>query len=466
MTGALHGLAINPALPTDLLDRFVMVAGPGIGQRLAERDDLSAAHVRVLAAGNEPWTLAALARRGLVTTADVDPGDPEVVLALADAGAAAHAWLRSPAQDGTARVRERLAEAAGTPVEILRALAGDADIDVVAAVGHAAHLPPDLAERLATHPHLRVRHAVAGNPATPAPVLDALATGSLPPAGSCPGCDGNAYPPPGWHCAGAHEDGTTGVRQALAANPAMPPQAFGVDVDREHTFTRWALAARVDLTEEAYRRLSVDPVPGVRSTLAANPAIAADLLAALAIDPDPEVRRQVAHHPHVALEVLAQVVSTTKIGATLLPRIAAATAGEVRCCAVVLRALVAERRDLPPDVVDRFTRDPDAKVVKAIAPHPGIPEERLRAMLARHGHQVATRVARNPGCPPDLLREFLPLRRALRVIAAHPRADADTLDACVRHSDEQTAHAAAANPSLPRDVMARLLDAYTARGTP
>lgn len=46
--------------------------------------------------------------------------------------------------------------------------------------------------------------------------------------------------------------------------------------------------------------------------------------------------------------------------------------------------------------------DPDAKIVRSIAAHPGLSEARLRAMVDRHGARVVARVAANPDATPPL----------------------------------------------------------------
>lgn len=69
--------------------------------------------------------------------------------------------------------------------------------------------------------------------------------------------------------------------------------------------------------------------------------------------------------------------------------------------------LVAQRRDLPPALRNRLVSDPDAKVVKALAPHPGLTEAQLRAMVDRHGVHVLAKVATNPDAPPALLEHLV-----------------------------------------------------------
>lgn len=184
----------------------------------------------------------------------------------------------------------------------------------------------------------------------------------------------------------------------------------------------------------------LDPAPGVRGAVAANPAIGESLIWSMAGDDTYDVRRRLAHNPGVPLDVLAAIAPITSIGATLLPRIAAATPNEVaqlaRSPVAALRMLLAERLDLPAAVVNLLAEDRDAKVLKALAPNPSLTEQQLRAMVVRHGGRVITRVARNPGRGSVLLYDLVahvpPVQKAYRVIAAHPNADAATLMLCLR----------------------------------
>ncbi|MFJ8739745.1 hypothetical protein ACIRL2_10270 [Embleya sp. NPDC127516] len=153
---------------------------------------------------------------------------------------------------------------------------------------------------------------------------------------------------------------------------------------------------------------------------------------------------------------------------------------------------MAARRDLPDTIRDTLAGDPDAKVVTSIAPHPGLSEARLRAMLARHGARVAAGVAANPDASSALLEELTrqpaPPRKALRAIARHRNATAPALHACLvddrarrlaaghpalspatliallADEDAQVVQAAAAHPMLPVAVMAEAVSRAEGRG--
>ncbi|MFJ6614798.1 hypothetical protein ACIQPT_31495 [Streptomyces sp. NPDC091289] len=502
MNHLLCGLAANENLPPPLVDRLIAVADAEVAEHLAERADLSHAQAVALAARVEESAVR-LAYEGRLTAADVDPlARPDVALALLDRGEGPAAWARLLAADPVVEHREKLAACPDLPPDVVDALSADTEIRVVAEV--ALWAPADVAARLAAHPHAEVRRAAAVNEATPPSVLEALVSGEgLPAARHCLVCDRETLPfthdprcprddcdlRPGASCDGSHASTTHDLLQAALRNPATPAGALTGFVDHPSLLLRWALAARRDLPSAVYERLASDPNSGVRADLAENPAIGDALIRALADDDSHDVRRGLAHHPAVPLDVLTRLARGTRIGATLLPRIASASPAEVEALAgspnPAARMLVAQRRDLPVEIRDALATDPDAAVVKSIAPHPGFQESRLRAMAGRHGGQVIARIAANPDATSALLEELArnepPVRKALRVIARHRNATAPALLAClddaearpvaaghqalppdvitalVAGPDARSAEAAAANPSLPHAVMTELL---------
>ncbi|MGW4020337.1 hypothetical protein, partial [Streptomyces sp. NPDC005009] len=411
-------------------------------------------------------------------------------------------WARLFAEDPVVERREKLAGCSDLPPDVVETLAADSDVRVVAEL--ALWAAPETATGLAAHPHAEVRRAVAANEATPPAVLAALLTGEgLPPAQRCLVCDREEVPfahdpqcsrldcdlPSGASCDGSHESTRHETQQMAIRNPATSTEAVVGFVGHPSLLLRWALADRPDLPSEVCARLAVDPNAGVRADLAENPVIDDALIRVLATDRDHEVRRRLAHNPHVPLDVLTHLAGATRIGATLLPRIASASPEEAEKLAgspnPAARMLIAQRRDLPPVVRDALAADSDAKVVKSIAPHPGLSEGRLRTMLDRHGVRVAARVAANPDATPALLEHLArhepPVRKAFREIARHRDAPVPALLACLADTqarpmaaghaalpppvveelltdaDWQVAKAAAANPSLPFAVMSGLL---------
>lgn len=444
-----------------------------------------------------------LVREGRLTADDVDPvNQPYAALALLDEGAGRPEWARLLAAHPVAEHREKLASCAALPADVTETLAADPDVRVVAEL--ALWTTPETAARLAGHPHAEVRRAVAANEVAPPAVLAMLITGEgMPPVRRCLVCDRERTPfvhprdcprpdcdlPPDAACDGSHQSTVHGTLYAALRNPATPIDAAVRLAGHPSTELRSALAARPDLPATVGARLAEDPLPAVRAELAANPGIDGTLARVLAVDQGHEVQRSLAHNPNVPIDVLTAVAGATRIGPTLLPRIAAATAAEVAELAAsahpVVRMLVAHRRDLPAEVRDALAADPDAKVVKSVAPHPGLSEGRLRDMVARHGARVAARVAANPDASPGLLEELTrhepPVQKVFREVARHHDATVPALLACLTDSrarqvaaahpalppsvltglladdDHQVAEAAAANPSLPAGVMADLL---------
>ncbi|WP_105972349.1 hypothetical protein [Streptomyces geranii] len=478
----MSGLAANPALPSELVDRLIEVAVADVDfvDDLAERADLSREQALALFA-RVPDSGVRLAGAGRLIAADVDPvAEPDTALALLDEGRGQPEWARVLVADPCFLRRERLAACKGLPLDVAETLAADPDVRVVDELALCT-TSPEIAARLAAHPHAQVRRALAWNEAVPPAVLLALLAG-----------EGHDDPPPDTDTSvdDPYEITVLHIQHAALRNPSTPTEAAVAFADHPSPMLRQALAQRPDLPPELGRRLAADPVPCVRADLAENPATTDDaLMLVLAEDEDPDVRRHLAHNPNVPLDLLTRLVATTKIGAVLLPRIATATPAEseelARSRDSTVRMLLAVRRDLPAGIRDALATDPDAKVLKTIAPHPGLSEARLRAMVDRHGVRVLAKVASNPGASgallEDLTRHRPPVHKAFREIARHPHATPQALLACLAvtdgrsaaaghpallpeavvellaDEDHQVARAAASNPALPRTVMRQLI---------
>ncbi|MET8405713.1 hypothetical protein [Streptomyces sp900116325] len=476
MNHALCGLAANVSLPSELVDQLIAVADAEIAADLAHRADLSHAQAVVLASRVEESAVP-LAYAGLLTAADVDPAtQPDVALALLAERAGRAEWARLLAEDPVVERREKLAACSGLPHDVVEMLATDSDVQVVAEL--ALWTTPETAARLAAHPYAEVRRAVAANEATPPAVLATLLTDEgLPPAQRCLVCDREETPfvhdpqcsrldcdlPSGASCDGSHESTRHDMQQMAIRNPATPTEAVVGFVGHPSLLLRWALAGRPDLPSEVCARLAVDSNPGVRADLAENPAIDEALIRVLATDRDHEVRRRLAHNPLVALDLLTHLASATRVGATLLPRMASASPDEVERLAEspnpAARMLIAQRRDLPPAVRDALAADSDTNVVKSIAAHPGLSEGQLRTMLDRHGVRVVAKVAANPDATAalleDLARHEPSVQKAFREIARHRNASALALLACL--ADAQARPIAASHAALPPPVIEELL---------
>ncbi|MGW0854967.1 hypothetical protein [Streptomyces sp. NPDC002690] len=483
----LLGLAANPSLPPHLIDRFLAYEDVclepldcELAQALGERSDLNREQAGRLVSAHEDCAGVSMSKALQVfTAADVDPvRRPLVALALLEAGAGSSAWARHLAGVPEYWLRESLAALPDLPDDVTGTLAQDPDVRVVTELAFWT-TSTAVASRLARHPHTEVRGALAVNPMTPPPVLAALITGEgLPPVRHCLVCDQEPVPythdsgcerpgcdlRSGAACDGSHQSTVHELLVRALENGATPTEAVLPFADDPRDPVRRALATREDLPDSAYERLARDPAHWVRDELAGNPATGEAAVRVLAADPSPEVRRKVAHHPRLPLDVLTALAGTVRTGPVPLARIAGATPAEIALLAAsrdpAVRALVAERHDLPEAIRDRLAADPDARVVRAVAPHPGLPEATLRAMITRFGAQVAGRVAENPDASPAFLEELAlrtpPVRKVLRAVAGRPGATPASLVACL--ADPRVRIAAAGHPSLPRSVLVGLLD--------
>ncbi|WIM96760.1 hypothetical protein ACTOB_000222 [Actinoplanes oblitus] len=479
MDDLLVALAGNPALPPALVDRLIGLADEELAGALAAHPALTNAQVRELSGRFEPAAVR-LAYDGRLSADDWD--EPvgttawaPVALALLDAGRGRPGWARRLAAETDPELRQELAACPDLPPDVRELLAADPDPEVVAELAWRT-TDQELLARLARHRHAEVRVMVAANPGTPPELLAALVAND-PPPDACLVCDREPIPfvhdphcsrtdctlPPGAACDGSHESAIHSLRYQAVDNPATPLSCLVSLAGAESATLRWTLAARSGLPAEVAARLAGDPVPGVRHALAENPGLPDELIRRLAADPNHEVRRRLAHNPAVPLDVLAELARTTRIGPVLLSRIEAATDREVRQLATAadpaVRMLLAMRRDLPADVRDGLAADPDAKVVAAVAGHPGFSPERLAGMVAAHGVRVKSSVAANPEAPADLLLDLARrdprVPKALREIARHPNAGAAALECCL--TDERARPIAAGHPALPPDRVAELL---------
>jgi hypothetical protein len=411
-----NGLAENPALPKDILDKLVAMADRQLAWHLTNREDLAPAQLRELTAA-DPWLMIALADRP-----NPDP-----------------AWARELAVCPDATVREELtARAANLPADVIELLANDLSPDVVTRIATRHPLTPELAEMLARD-------------------ADEVRWG------------------------------------ALARNRTFPVESLRPILDKEKLtmWIRWGLASRQDLPQEIYALLAgEDNIPGIRCDIAGNPAVDTPVLRTLASSGDRMVNQAMVHNPVLPLDLLVEIVAAVRTGPTLLRRIANATEAELRKLAASstarLRMLVAERPDLPADVVRALVADPDPLVAKSIVKNPMLTADDIWFLLRAHGDRVHPLAARNPNCTMEIL-EYLaqsghPAQKVYREIAKHPNASAAALAVCLlregpprlsaaRHpnlraakvvelladSDPDVVAAAAANPSLPLAVMRSLV---------
>ncbi|MFF3615492.1 hypothetical protein [Streptomyces sp. NPDC002580] len=122
MNPVLCGLAANPALPPELVDRLIEVADADLADDLAGRADLSRARAAALLS-RVGESGVALAHAGRLAAADVDPAaHPSAALALLDEGRGSVRWARRFAADPVAEHREKPAACPGLPAAVMARL--------------------------------------------------------------------------------------------------------------------------------------------------------------------------------------------------------------------------------------------------------------------------------------------------------------------------------------------------------
>ncbi len=460
---ALSGLARNPALPADLLERLLESAGDDVLDALAHRSDLTTKQALTVFERRGASVLWPLLGNDLLSPADVHSDDPWAGLALLAHPGADPAWIPRIARSGDAVARSELATRFPLPPDIAQLLAEDDDLDVVTSVARCQpSLPPDLVDALAHHPHAAVRVALAGNEDLSPEVLRSHFDDERPKR--CYACSGEPDRQIHRSCDGGHDGAILDLRLALAKNPATPPDALAA-VDHKDLHSGWALAERTDLPRNAYASLARHPGPGVRWTLASNPA-AIDLVPRLlADDPSREMKRAVALNPDVPLDLLAELAAQTRLGTIVPPRVLTATEAELRALAgspvAQVRRLAAARPGLPADLAGRFVDDPDAGVAKTVAAHAVVTPDQLRVLASQYGRPLLARIALNPRCPADLANAIAldpdAPPKARRLVAGNPRLTPESLVAMLADADAEVVEAAAANLSLSVSEMARLL---------
>ncbi|GHH55731.1 hypothetical protein GCM10017774_72580 [Lentzea cavernae] len=414
-----------------MLDRLAAI--PSLAPLLAERADLSASHVRTLLSHGNPSAVHTLLEKGLVHPADVPVANESVALVLTGHPATDSSLTRALAFHPDPTVRRRLPEHAHSlPADVIDRLACDTP-EVAAELAASHALPPAVTWALSRHPSIDVRRAVAASSFTSAPVLVALSS----------------------------EDD---LARELASNPATPPPV-AADLVRHHA-SRYFLASRTDLPVPVYEELASEFEPGILTRLASNPAVPAHVLRQLT---DTRALRHVLlRNPAVPLDLLVELAPVARIGSDPVPRIASASAAELRELAASpvaqVRMMVAARPDLPLDVVAGLVGDPDDGVVAAVVTSPSVSVAQLWELVSRPG--VFPRVALNPLCPAELL-QHMALRgssvgETCRAIARHPNASGETLLLCL--GDAQARYLAAGHPHLPVDEIVRMLGSeFTAR---
>ncbi|GLW72543.1 hypothetical protein Kpho02_48420 [Kitasatospora phosalacinea] len=467
----LGGLAENPVLPADLVDR--LVAAPHRSYTLAKRPDLTEAQLDVLIARNAHAValnrhLPPQVRRRLA--AHPDPSVRTALIVSATDSDEDRELFERFATDPAPEVRKQLAESDRTPADLRTRLAHDPDPEVRATLAQWWTTAPEPVRRaLLTDPEDSVRAAACATyfPRLPHPV---------PPADLLP---------------------------ALLADP----------------LTRAGAAVHCDPASTDLERLAADPDPEVRRALAAHPGLPAHLRARLAADPRARIRLTVLARPDTpAAERAALHASVTgpfeppgadvdeetaieleidHIGAGIelwmlqLPWVTADPLPHLDSPYPVFRRAAAASPDLPAEARARLLADPDNEVALAAArssPDPidpvtaerldrehrpakrmrwrpadafPLPVETLRRLADDPVPRMRLLALRDPDLPAHLLERLAtdPEDHVRAAAASHPAHTPATLRALLDDPSPSVQRAAAANPALPAEEIRARLDA-------
>jgi hypothetical protein len=396
-TPQLRGLAVNPALPRDCLDRLVtLAADEEMALRLAARDDLRPSHIETLLAGFGEYVIEPLLR--FMDLSRVPRDDPGVVMLMIEQDDADPLWARELADSPDEEVRIGLALLRNLPADVIDKLAGDPNPEVASEIAGCQRLSREQMETLARHPDFHVRYALGRNSGYPADMLVKLAEEDEPPL-----------------------------------------------------WMKYAMTERTDLPQSIYDSLAADASKNVRYELARNPAIESSMLHGFATSPDQHMRYCAARNPAIKPMVLPRIANATEDELLSL-----VTTGSTQ-----IRTLVAECEQLPASVLTALLKDPELSVVKSVIVKPEVTLEQLWDLVREHGLSVFIRAAHNPNCSAEMLIHFLKKGHTTVElyfeIARHRNTPPELLLDLVKHRDRRVIQAAAGNAALPVSSMRALL---------
>jgi len=227
---------------------------------------------------------------------------------LKRSGTDAIAWplMRSlnPLKDRPPLFRFAVAGDPRSPAVVLEDLAGDANDWVRQRVARNAATPPEVLARLAGDEDGSVRGEAAWNVATPAEALSRLA-GDADDGVRWMVAENAATPPE--VLARLARDANVNVRGAVVENAATPPEVLSRLAGDANKVVRWAAAGNAATPPEVLSRLAGDANDWVRRAAARNAATPPETLSRLAGDANEDVRRGAAENAATPPEVLSRL---------------------------------------------------------------------------------------------------------------------------------------------------------------
>lgn len=504
----LAGLALNPAVPQDVLLRLLADAPLAVRMVLCRDRELPDAVVDAVIAHPDPRT-----RGFLAVNPHAEPAQRARLVDDPD-------WI----------VRAHLTEGPRTPLPhrprplpddtVVRMITTYDGEEPLGSLGFWQQMSRELVESLPTHPVAQVRRWGVGQweslsaERRAALLADpddgvreraeaqlrwedpAWVESELPPR-SCHARTGILLNRPlspavvaGVLTAPARED----ERATIALNPTLPADAVALLAADPDPEVRERIAGRADLRPAERRALVRDPHPDVRRAVARHPDIGPEERRTLATDPDPEVRLAVSVHPAFSEEERARIDYRVPLDrpfcfhpARRVPRDPADVRRDALSGHPTLRRRAAREHTLPAGLMARLAEDDDlgvrvllaqnhpqapaALLLRAFLEYSGPERERLptlpnfpRTGLARlSGHadpRVRALVARDPDTEPAVVERLThdPDPEVRAALARHPSLPAPRLAELL--ADPELAHAAAANPALHPETVDRLVHTH------
>ncbi|ANZ40972.1 hypothetical protein BBK82_38310 [Lentzea guizhouensis] len=231
----------------------------------------------------------------------------------------------------------------------------------------------------------------------------------------------------------------TALRVALADNPHLPEPILEALVATNDPAVHNTLLRRSDLPSRFLQRLTAfddnrvtvfsliparastdellpyldHPNPNLRYAVTLADDLPPSAVQQLAADPDVHIRFAVCLRyddvqPAVLVDVLDQQSGRSRLGLLRHPRLPVETVRRhARAEWVLERHAIADRADLPADLVLQLLEDDELVVREAAAANPCLPHDRLRQLLAEAGPSVRQAAASNPSLSAGEIEELL-----------------------------------------------------------
>ncbi|THA86362.1 PE-PGRS family protein [Streptomyces sp. A0592] len=263
------------------------------------------------------------------------------------------------------------------------------------------------------------------------------------------------------------DDPSPRVREAARRRAGFDRPMSRTEYDALTPAERWRAVPVQLLGRDLAEHLVRSGERGLRQNLVDNERLDADLITELAHDEDPHVRAAVAVRADVPEALRASISAGLPLDT---PYWAVGWVEEchddpdamrrlARSASIGIRRSVARARHLPPDVVDRLSRDPDTHVSYNLASccEDAPAELLLEVALGRHGGLLHLN---HPNFPRHALLSFAddpdPLRR--RLALESPESTPGLAERLADDPDERVRERAAADPRLSPPTVLRLLD--------